>query len=48
MVDLSLHREACIVQTYKVNHREEVVPYTKTIHRDIKEGVLANKPIDCN
>ena len=40
------HSVDSFVQTYKVNHPEEVVPSTKTIYRYIKEGLLAIKPID--
>ncbi|HEP1183666.1 TPA: helix-turn-helix domain-containing protein, partial [Streptococcus pyogenes] len=44
--NIRLHSVDSFVQTYKVNHPEEVVPSTKTIYRYIKEGVLAIKPID--
>ncbi|HES8950266.1 TPA: IS30 family transposase, partial [Streptococcus pyogenes] len=44
--NIRLHSVDSFVQTYKVNHPEEVVPSTKTIYRYIKEGLLAIKPID--
>ncbi|WP_168434774.1 IS30 family transposase [Streptococcus pyogenes] len=44
--NIRLHSVDSFVQTYKVNHSEEVVPSTKTIYHYIKEGVLAIKPID--
>ncbi|HEQ4007742.1 TPA: IS30 family transposase, partial [Streptococcus pyogenes] len=44
--NIRLHSVDSFVQTYKVNHPEEVVPSTKTIYHYIKEGVLAIKPID--
>ncbi|HGK8154728.1 TPA: IS30 family transposase, partial [Streptococcus pyogenes] len=44
--NIRLHSVDSFVQTYKVNHPEEVVPSTKTIYHYIKEGVLAIKLID--
>ncbi|BAH80792.1 truncated transposase [Streptococcus dysgalactiae subsp. equisimilis GGS_124] len=45
--NIRLHSVDSFVQTYKVNHPEEVVPSTKTIYRYIKEGLLAIKPSIC-
>ncbi|BAN92525.1 transposase [Streptococcus dysgalactiae subsp. equisimilis 167] len=39
--NIRLHSVDSFVQTYKVNHPEEVVPSTKTIYRLYQRGVVS-------